>query len=283
MPAARLLRHALELHPLPQPPLLRMRHPVMLMHGFGAIANLMQGGVLNHEALYLRERGIWAYAPHVNPYNPIAERTQTWKERLAVVFEETRAEQVHLVGFSSGGLDARHLAADPDWAGRIASIVTVSTPHLGSPLADFIQTHPRAVLGPLHAVMDGMGRAAYEDALPDVPRSLEELTTVYMRGTFAPAHPEPAGIFCASVTGRAGRGAEAPIFPPLWPLYRIVLAAGGVNDGFVPVESGRAFGTFWGCIEADHAAQIGMKLRGGRFSTERFYLSLCARLAKRGG
>jgi triacylglycerol lipase len=281
LPVSRLLRRALELEPFPQPPILRMRHPVMLMHGFGAIANLMQGGVLNREALHLRERGVWAYAPHVDPYNPIAERAGTWKERLARVFEETRAEKVHLIGFSSGGLDARHLAADPDWAGRIASIVAVSTPHLGSPLADFIHAHPRAVLGPMHAVMDWMGRAAYEHAIPDVVRSLGELSTDYMTGTFAPAHPEPDGIFCASVTGRAGRGAEAPIFPPLWPLHEIVYRAVGANDGFVPVASGRAFGEFWGCIEADHAAQIGMRIRGGRFDASRFYLSICGKLAER--
>ena len=259
-----------------------MRHPVVLMHGFGAIANLLQGGVLHREAMYLRARGILAYAPHVNPYNPIAERTATWAERLERVFDETGADRVNLVGFSSGGLDARHLASDPEWAGRLASIVTVSTPHRGSPLADFIHAHPRAVLGPLNAVMDWMGRAAYEHAAPDVMRSLGELTTAYMTGTFDPAHPEPEGIFCASVTGRAGHGAAAPIFPPLYPLHRIVLAAGGVNDGFVPVESGRAFGQFWGCIEADHAAQIGLRLRGGRFDARLFYLSLCARLAALG-
>ena len=278
----RLARAALDLEPYPQPPLLRMRYPVVLMHGFGAIANLLQGGVLNREALYLRERGVWAYAPHVNPYNPIAERAATWAERLEHVFEETRAEKVNLVGFSSGGLDARHLAADPAWQARIASIVAVSTPHLGSPLADFIEAHPRAVLGPMNAIMDWMGRAAYEHAIPDVVRSLGQLTTAYMTETFAPAHPEPEGILCASVTGRAGRGATAPIFPPLYPLYRIVLAAGGVNDGFVPVESGRAFGEFWGCIEADHAAQIGLRIRGGRFDARRFYLSLCGKLAERG-
>ena len=57
---------------------------------------------------------------------------------------------VHLVGHSTGGLDARMLASpdvslpiDPDamrWLPRLASVTTLSTPHFGTPLATFFAT-----------------------------------------------------------------------------------------------------------------------------------------------
>ena len=57
---------------------------------------------------------------------------------------------IHLVGHSTGGLDARMLASpdvslpvDADamrWLPRLASVTTLSTPHLGTPLASFFAT-----------------------------------------------------------------------------------------------------------------------------------------------
>lgn len=56
---------------------------------------------------------------------------------------------IHLIGHSTGGLDARllvspsaamDLAGTRAWTSRVASIVTLSTPHYGSPLAAFFAT-----------------------------------------------------------------------------------------------------------------------------------------------
>lgn len=57
---------------------------------------------------------------------------------------------IHLVGHSTGGLDARllaspsvHLPVDPSvlrWMPRLASVTTMNTPHFGTPLASFFAT-----------------------------------------------------------------------------------------------------------------------------------------------
>ncbi len=57
---------------------------------------------------------------------------------------------IHLIGHSTGGLDARllasptvHLALPPErlaWTKRIRTVVTMSTPHYGTPLAQFFTT-----------------------------------------------------------------------------------------------------------------------------------------------
>ncbi len=70
--------------------------------------------------------------------------------RLAEVVSQTSGEEpVHLLGHSTGGLDARLVASPatrsiPEsllaWLPRLRSITTMNTPHFGTPLASFFST-----------------------------------------------------------------------------------------------------------------------------------------------
>ena len=283
--AESVARRVVELTPFPQPPLCPTRHPLVLMHGFGALANLMQGGVLHAEAMYLRGHGVWAYAPHVNPYDTIAVRAEAWRDRLEQVRTETGAAKVNLVGFSSAGLDARHLAGPLGYAEHIASIITVSTPHRGSALVRYLLDQPDGLQRWAVALMDFVGRAAYEIAPPHAHEALEELTPAYAEGTFNPTHPDAslddAGIYRASYAGRAGRGTDVSTHPALAVPNRILYRLDGVNDGLVTVESAR-WGAFLGTLDADHARQIGLRLTPGSFDACAFYLGLAKHLRERG-
>ncbi|NNE69962.1 MAG: hypothetical protein HKN29_06310, partial [Rhodothermales bacterium] len=44
----------------PQPPVIPVRHPVVMMHGFGLLASLRRGGHLHREAMFLRSHGVLA-------------------------------------------------------------------------------------------------------------------------------------------------------------------------------------------------------------------------------
>ena len=256
--AEAVARRAVELAPMPQPALTPTRYPVVFFHGLGALANLMQGGVLHAEAMHLRARGVWAYAPHVNPYDTVAVRAEAWAERLAAVLDETGAEKVNVVGFSSGGLDARYLAQDEGWAGRVASLVTISTPHRGSPLASFVLERPGRLRHAVLGVMSFAGRAAYEAAAPQAEASLRELTPEGVAARL-PSDEAVPGAWCGSFDSYAGRGTDVPIYAPLRLPNRILHAAAGLNDGIVPTASMR-WAEHLGTIEADHARQIGLAL-----------------------
>ena len=278
--AEALARRAVELEPMPQPPLRPTRYPVVLMHGFGALANAVQGGVLHTEAMHLRARGIWAYAPHVNPYDTVAVRAASWADRLTQVVAETGAERLNLVGFSSGGLDARHLATDLGWAPRLASLVTVATPHRGTPLAQFVLDRPDRLRSWATGLMDFFGRAAYESASPRAAEALAELTPEAVAARFGEA--TVPGVWCASFAARAGKGAAASMYPPLVVPNRILYSLAGLNDGIVPTASA-AWGEFLGVLDADHARLVGLALAPSKtFESCAFYLSLCDRLAVRG-
>jgi triacylglycerol lipase len=279
--AESLARRAVELVPFPQPPLTPTRYPVVLMHGFGAVANLMQGGVLHGEAMHLRGHGVWAYAPHVNPYDTVATRSRAWAHRIDRVLEETGAEKVNLIAFSSAGLDARYLIGSLDRAEHVAALVTVSTPHRGSPVVDHLFSHSERLRGWAVAFMDFLGRAAYEREAPHVEEALHELSPAYACDTFNPAHPDHPDVYYASYAGRAGRGTGLPIYPPLMVPNRLLYDLAGVNDGLVPVESAK-WGAFQGVLDADHARQIGFRLAPGAFDSSAFFLRVTQDLAGQG-
>ena len=263
---------------MPQPPLRPTRFPVVLMHGFGAVSNVVGCGVLHAEAMDLRTRGVLAYAPHVNPYDTVAVRAAAWAERLEAILEETGAAKLNLVAFSSSGLDARLLAADPAWADRLASLVTVATPHRGTALARFILDRPTRLRALAVGGMDFLGRAAY-DVPPNTAEALAELTPAAVAARFSDA--TIPGVWCASVGSRAGRGASAAIYPPLVVPNRILYRLSGLNDGIVPT-AGAAWGEYLGAVEADHARIVGMSVTPSRFTSKAFYRSLCDRLIERG-
>ncbi len=279
--AEAVARRAVELEPMPQPPLCPTRYPVVLLHGFGALANLMQGGVLHAEAMHLRGRGVWAYAPHVNPYDTVEVRAEAWAERLTRVLAETGADRVNLVGFSTGGLDARWLARDPVWTDRIASLVTVSTPHRGSDLATFVLDRPERLRDWAIALMDFVGRAAYEGAPPHAEAALRELTPDATASVF-PEEDLLPGAWCASYAGRAGKGTDTPMYPPLVLPNRILYGMAGLNDGIVPTDSAW-WGERLGVLDADHARQIGLRWTpSATYDAMAFFEAHCDALRSRG-
>jgi len=282
--AQALTRRFVEGTAFPQPPLQPTRYPVVLLHGFGAVSNIVPGGVLHTEAMYLREHGVAAYAPHVNPYDTVDVRADTWSNRLTRVFEETKAEKVNLVGFSFGGLDARHLAADARWADRVAAVVTVATPHHGTPLAAYLLEKPDRLSDwfadwTLQA-MTFVGRAAWEGT-PHVSAALAELTPAHVEGVFNPAHPAPEGVWCASYSARAGEGTGVPIYPALVPANRILARLAGENDGLVPTASA-VWEEHLGTLNADHARLVGLRMGRGGLDSKALFLEIATRLRDRG-
>jgi len=102
----------------------------------------------------LAELGIPArvYALDTLPTASIENRARHLGERIAALVPNDQSP-IHLVGHSTGGLDARVLlspSALPDLAplrARVASLISISTPHYGTPLADvFVRVEGQKLL-----------------------------------------------------------------------------------------------------------------------------------------
>jgi triacylglycerol lipase len=121
------------------------------MFGFGRLASYDYFVHLERalgDALRARGDEAATWVVDVAPTASVRRRAARLAELVAHTCDQEGP--VHLVGHSTGGVDAR-LVASPDvrlpcaegalaWLPRLASVTTLSTPHYGTPLASFFAT-----------------------------------------------------------------------------------------------------------------------------------------------
>ena len=132
-----------------------MIHSVYLSPGMFGFGQLASYDYFAHVERALRDRfraageELQSWVVDVAPTASLRKRAV----KLAELIERTSGEAagpIHIVGHSTGGLDAR-LVASPDvylecdpkvlrWLPRLASITTINAPHFGTPLASFFTT-----------------------------------------------------------------------------------------------------------------------------------------------
>lgn len=243
---------------------LRLKYPVVLAHGLMGFDVLELGSVqrsyFNGVAPRLAALGLTVHAFRVHPSATVAKRA----EELAKAIASLGAKRVNIIAHSMGGLDARYLASRLS-PGKVASVVTVGTPHRGTPLAD---------LGSGLWLLAPAAKLLFEKTRLDVS-GMFDLTTANME-RFNRDVPDARGVFYGSWVGRAA--GVASLFPMLVPTWTVLKARGGDNDGMVPVSS-QHWGEHLGEVEADHWAQIGW---AGTFDAPSFYEEVVRQLVQRG-
>src|SRR5262245_18400728 len=96
----------------------------------------------NGVGIQLRRQGHVVEEPTVNPIGSIAQRGG---QLAAAILALPTGRKVHILAHSMGGLDARHAITNvPGVSARVATLVTIGTPHRGSRTADAVadRTHP---------------------------------------------------------------------------------------------------------------------------------------------
>ncbi len=289
--------------------------PIILVHGFSGFMDI--GGVdyFYEVADDLRAAGADVTAPSLPPYDSSDQRAFALADVVDEVLARTRAEKVHLIAHSQGGIDSRVLITDLGYADRVASVITISTPHRGSVVADVAGAAPDGVLNPAGRFLGWLLGALEDeppteaawlggddvDAEPDsrLADAFTALSTA-TRVAFHESHPDPEGVAIFSIAGVTNlgslahpacdggvweRSARVDVVDALLAGAGLLLSgsAGGTpwaptpNDGLVTVASAR-WGTFLGCIPADHFDEIGQVLDDGNlvsgFEHRRFYLRL---------
>jgi triacylglycerol lipase len=128
------------------------KHDIYLIPGFFGFANLGRLRYFAHIDRFLRKRcaargiDVRVHAVKTPPTASLPRRAARVVETMAETLRDRRSA-VHLVGHSSGGLDAR-LAASPGvalptgadvarYTARVRTVIAISTPHGGTPLAAF--------------------------------------------------------------------------------------------------------------------------------------------------
>jgi triacylglycerol lipase len=245
-------RRRLSRRPLPARRAARLRHPVVLAHGVLGFDEIAVAGrrhrYFRNIAEGLGSLGAEFHHPRVPATGAVAARA----EKLAELVRSLPCERVNVIAHSMGGLDARYAISRLGLEGRVASLITVGTPHLGTPLADL--------------ALKGIPAAAVR-ALPDL--------TVAALERFNLEVPDVEGVAYCSVAAHSNLFDTNPL---LWPSHAYLSQKAGRNDGLVPVSSQR-WGTVLREIEADHWAQIGWS---SRFDAVALYADLIRELVALG-
>jgi triacylglycerol lipase len=246
-------------------------------------------------------------ATSVPPSSAIEERAAKLSADIAALAESSESPTVNIIAHSMGGLDARHMIAHcPPPGVRIASLVTVASPHRGSTFADFLL--PEGYDHNASSASSSSSTSAADGEQPQLPlihlsrlyglleraglgtTAFGQLTTRYMTQTFNPSTPDRHDVRYFSF------GAACPCPPLLSPFrhsWHIIRDAEGSNDGLVSVDSSRwgdYRGTLMGVSHLDlinWSNKVRWTLRewmGIRkpFNAIAFYLDIADMLAKEG-
>lgn len=213
---------------------------VVFVHGFLGFG---RRGLLSLRVDYFRQvRRCLAGGPaqlHF-PALPATGSVEERSEALARYLAGQRTERFVLVAHSMGGLDARQVIARADPDRRVARLVTLGTPHRGTPIASWLLETD----GPLQAWARRRWAAGLRDMTPEACRRRNEALNDRQDVDYT--------SFAAS---------RPPGEMPFWlrGFGRVVAAAAGDNDGLVPVSSAR-WGTFRGTVRSDHFELVGWSL-----------------------
>jgi triacylglycerol lipase len=247
------------------------RHPVVFCHGMLAMTMLRmqvpeEANYFSHLRPFLRERGIEALYPSVEPTGGVAARA----EQLRDLIRRWTNEPINLIAHSMGGLDARFLITHLGMANRVASLTTIASPHHGTTVADWFCLNYRQRV-PLLLALEALGINVdgFRDCCTDACRAFNERT------------PNVASVRYFSYTAAAPLSRVSPLLRRSW---NILTPTEGANDGLVSVRSA-AWGEVIGTLTVDHFAQTpdGLFVRPGEnFDAINFYTHLLEDLAHRG-
>ena len=238
--------------------------PVVLVHGlFGFDRIGIPGARFDYFrgiAKHLDTLGCHAHAVRLPAYASVPARAR----QLVAAIEALPHERVDIIAHSLGGLDARYALAHLGLGKRVRSLVTIGTPHHGSPIADLVLQGP---IGWAHKLLRAIG----------LPLEAVEWLSTEALARFNREVPDAPGVRYACVVGGMHR-ADSIIPLPLIAAHAYLKRVAGTNDGIVPVSS-QYWGEVLAEIEADHFAQIGWRVSvRGTFDALGLYAFIVARL-----
>jgi len=220
----------------------RARPGVVLVHGILGFDNLQLGPVrveyFRGVAARLAAAGVDVTVARLPMLGGVPERAAALAQLIAALPHE----RVALVAHSMGGLDARWAIAEGDAAAaRIESLITIGTPHRGTPIADLFASAP---LGRARAVLGRVG----------LPSAAVDWLTTRRAELFNREVPDAPGVRYASIVTAT---ADRALIHPLLRVPHAYLARGhGASDGLVPASS-QVWGEVLDQVEVDHWAQVG--------------------------
>jgi triacylglycerol lipase len=201
----------------------------------------------------LLANGYRAYHSRVAWAADVNTRATDLKQNVLRILDDSKAEKVNIIAHSMGGLDARHMLFNDRVLGkiheRVASVTTISTPHEGSPFADWGLEH----FPQLPDVFQKIGL--------DV-NGLRDLRTETCKRYNDDPEVRAFEADCEATIKfqtYAGKQGFWGIFSLLKGAFRIIKEKEGENDGLVSVRSAQWRARYFKEVlnETDHLNELG--------------------------
>jgi len=177
----------------------------------------------------LEREGFTTYVTDVGFAAGVEQRARDLqREVMRILGDGGNYEKVNIIAHSMGGLDARYMIAKLGMADRVASLVTIGTPHFGTSFADWgvgdlwLPSHLIDWLKPAGADLSGF----------------RDLTRPKCAAFNAENVSREAANSVVYITYAASQSLDH-VFPPLHFSWGIIDQHEGSNDGLVPVVSQR--------------------------------------------
>ena len=287
------------------------KYPIVLHHGFAGGHDWIFAWSGVAEAL--TADGHTVVVTEVPPFDSVAVRTEYLKAAVDDILSRTGAAKVNVIAHSIGGLDSRHLITALGYGDRVASLTTISSPHLGTSAADLgLKVVPGLVDPAVDALAELLGMKISDVAeSANVRAALTDLSEANA-ARFNAEHPNDSRVVyqswagVSSLLGLAKYGRDKTLLaacnnrlllnpgtfdrvrPEFIPLAPVIASGrtGPWHDGLVTVLSSK-WGDFKGCIPADHSEEVGQFTKGPPnpstgFDSASFYRTVVYDLSARG-
>jgi len=113
----------------------KLKYPIILIHGTAASDNSLFWGRIPKT---FRENNISFYYGKTDGWGTVENNARMLKRNLTDLAEKTGTDKFNLIAHSKGGIDARYFISTLAGDKMVASLTTLSTPHLGTPIADYL-------------------------------------------------------------------------------------------------------------------------------------------------
>ena len=172
------------------------KYPLVFLHGFLGGNRI---GTFSGAKNLFESKGCKVLMAEVSPVNGVEVRANQLKDQIEKFLTGENLEKVNIIAHSQGGLDARYAISKLDLAKRVASLSMLSTPNLGTPVADLAKfatsdALSKTMISNLLSIMVGTSSSQNLN-MNDAASALASLSTRYVNEQFNPNTPDVAGVY----------------------------------------------------------------------------------------
>ena len=176
------------------------RYPIVLAHGMGASATISLFGLNIIDYWWgiedaLEDEGADVYITTVNGMDTTANKAAAFRAQFLQILAITGQARANVIGHSHGTMYTRYAITNLGLAAKVASHTSISGPHRGSSIADFIfNLVPQGGWSLVGSTLDFVYAFVFGDTNPNSLENGLEMTRYRMQNIFNPNCPNASGV-----------------------------------------------------------------------------------------